>query len=104
MGLPVLTCRGKSFASRMATSILCAINLPELVTDTREEYESLAIELASNAKKFKAIKDKLNENLLTAPLYDTAKFTENLESVYKVMYQRYHDGLEPDHIYLDNSE
>ena len=104
MGLPVLTCRGQSFASRMAASVISAINLPELITDTREEYESLAIELATNAKKFKVIKDKLKENLLTAPLYDTAKFTENLESVYKVMYQRYHDGLEPDHIYLDNSE
>jgi predicted O-linked N-acetylglucosamine transferase (SPINDLY family) len=104
MGLPVLTLRGNSFASRMAASVISAINLPELITDTREEYESLAIELATNAKKFKVIKDKLKENLLTAPLYDTAKFTENLESVYKVMYQRYHDGLEPDHIYLDNSE
>ena len=102
MGLPVLTLRGNSFASRMAASVISAINLPELITDTREEYESLAIELATNAKKFKVIKAKLKENLLTAPLYDTAKFTENLESVYKVMYQRYHDGLEPDHIYIKN--
>ena len=104
MGLPVLTCRGESFASRMAASVISAVNLPELITDTREEYESLAIELATNPEKFKAIKDKLNNNLSTAPLCDTTKFTKNLESVYEVMYQRYHDGLEPDHIYLDNYE
>lgn len=104
MGLPVLTCQGESFASRMAASVISALNLSELITDTREEYESLAIELATSPKKFKAIKDKLNINLSTAPLYDTAKFTENLESVYTIMYQRYHDGLESDHIYSDDFE
>ena len=103
MGLPVLTCRGKSFASRMAASVISAVNLSELITETREEYESLAIELATNQVKFKKIKDKLNNNLSTAPLYDTAKFTENLESAYTIMYQRYHDGIEPDHIYIENS-
>ena len=104
MGLPVLTCQGESFASRMAASVISALNLSELITDTREEYESLAIELATSPTKFKAIKDKLNTNLSTAPLYDTAKFTENLESVYKIMYQRYHDGFELDHIYSDDFE
>jgi len=100
MGLPVLTCRGNSFASRMAASILSAINLPELITATPKEYESVAIELATNSDKFKIIKSKLHENLKTAPLFDTVKFTASLESVYEVMYQRYHNGLEPDHIYV----
>ena len=104
MGLPVLTCQGESFASRMAASVISALNLSELITNTREEYESMAIELATSPKKFKAIKDKLNINLSIAPLYDTAKFTENLESVYTLMYQRYHDGLEPDYIYSDDFE
>jgi predicted O-linked N-acetylglucosamine transferase (SPINDLY family) len=104
MGLPVLTCQGESFASRMAASVISALNLSELITDTRQEYESLAIELATSPKKFKAIKEKLNINLSTAPLYDTGKFTEHLESVYTIMYQRYHDGLEPDHIYSDDFE
>ncbi len=104
MGLPVLTCRGESFASRMAASVISAVNLPELITNTPEEYESLAIELAINPQKFKVIKDKLHNNLSTAPLFDTTKFTENLESVYSIMYQRYQDGLEPDHIYIDDSE
>ena len=102
MGLPVLTCIGNSFASRMGASILHAINLPELITTTQEEYESLAIELAINPEKLKIIKDKLVNNLPTAPLYDTPLFTQHLESAYLTMYDRYQHGLEPDHIYVEH--
>jgi protein O-GlcNAc transferase len=101
MGLPVLTCVGKSFASRVAASLLNAVGLPELITTTQQDYEALAVELATNPKKLKAIKDKLNQNLPSAPLYDTPLFTRHLESAYKVMYDRYNDGLEPDHIYVE---
>jgi len=104
MGLPVLTCQGNSFASRVASSVINAVDLPELITDTQEGYESVAIELATNPEKYKSIKDKLKDNLSTATLYDTAKFTENLESAYRVMYERHHDGLKPDHIYINNSK
>ena len=101
MGLPVLTCLGKSFASRVAASLLSAVGLPELITTSQEEYEALAIELATNPKQLKAIKDKLAQNLPSAPLYDTPLFTKHLESAYKTMYDRYHEGLEPDHIYVE---
>jgi len=101
MGLPVLTCIGKSFASRVAASLLNAVGLLELITSSQEEYEALAIELATNPKKLKAIKDKLAKNLPTAPLYDTPLFTRHLESAYKKMYNRHHEGLEPDHIYVE---
>ena len=100
MGLPVLTLLGKSYQARMGASIVNAVNLPELITHSREEYESLAIELANNPQKLKKIKDKLAANLSTAPLYDTKLFTKNLESAYTQMYERYHQGLEPDHIYV----
>jgi len=103
MGLPVLTCLGKSFASRVAASLLNAVGLPELITTSQKEYEALAIELAINPKQLKAIKDKLAKNLPTAPLYDTPLFTRHLESAYKIMYERYHKGLEPDHIYVERS-
>ena len=102
MGLPVLTCMGDSFASRVAASLLHAINLPELITTTQEQYESLAIELATNPEKLKTIKDKLVNNLSTAPLYDTPLFTRHLESAYLTMYDRYQQGLEPDHIYVEH--
>ena len=102
MGLPVLTCIGNSFASRVAASLMNAVNLPELITTTQEEYESLAIELATNPEKLKIIKDKLVDNLPTAPLYDTPLFTRHLESAYVTMYDRYQNGLEPDHIYVEH--
>ena len=102
MGLPVLTCMGNSFVSRMGASILNAINLPELITTTQEEYESLAIELATNPEKLQIIKDKLVNNLPTAPLYDTPLFTQHLESAYLTMYDRYQQGLDPDHIYVEH--
>ena len=100
MGLPVLTCIGHSFASRMGASVITALNLPELITTTQEQYESLAIELATKPEKLKIIKDKLVSNLSTAPLYNTKLFTKNLESAYTMMYDRYHQGLDPDHIYV----
>jgi predicted O-linked N-acetylglucosamine transferase (SPINDLY family) len=102
MGLPVLTCIGHSFASRVAASVINAVNLPELITTTQEQYESLAIELATNPEKLKIIKDKLVNNLPTAPLYDTPLFTRHLESAYLTMYDRYQHGLDPDHIYVEH--
>ena len=100
MGLPMLTMKGKSYQARMGASIVNAVNLPELITHSQEEYESLAIELASNPDKLKAIKEKLASNLATAPLYNTKLFAKNIESAYTQMYERHHQGLEPDHIYI----
>ncbi|QWD94694.1 tetratricopeptide repeat protein [Polynucleobacter sp. MG-Unter2-18] len=97
-GLPVLTLIGRSFASRVAASLLKAIGLPELITSTQEEYEALAIELAINPNKLKDIKLKLAKNRLTTPLFDTPLFTKNLEVAYSEMYERYQDDLQPDHI------
>jgi protein O-GlcNAc transferase len=97
-GVPVLTLKGKSFASRVAASLLNAIGIPELITSTQEEYEMLAIELALNPMKLSDIKLKLKNNLLTAPLFDTPLFTKNLEAAYIEIYGRYHTSLEPDHI------
>ncbi len=102
MGLPVLTCMGSSFVSREAASVINAINLPELITTTQEQYESLAIELATDPEKLKIIKDKLADNLSEAPLYNTPLFTQRLESAYLTMYDRYQNGLDADHIYVED--
>ncbi len=101
MGLPVLTCTGSSFVSRVATSLLRAVNLPEMITSTQEEYEALAIQLATHPKKLKIIKDKLNTNLSTAPLYNASLYTQNLEAAYQIMYKRYQNGLAPDDISIN---
>jgi len=97
-GIPVLTLVGRSFASRVAASLLDAIGLPELITNTQEEYEALAIELATNPQKLVEIKLKLVNNRMTTPLFDTPLFTKNLEAAYIKMMDRYHKNLEPDHI------
>jgi predicted O-linked N-acetylglucosamine transferase (SPINDLY family) len=101
-GLPVLTCMGNSFAGRVAASLLTNIGLPELITRSLQEYESLAIELATNPDKLTQIKTKLAENRLTTPLFDTPLFTKHIEAAYQAVYDRYQSGLQPDHIYVEN--
>ena len=100
MGLPVLTLQGKSFASRVAASLLNAVNLPDLITNSQEDYENLAIELAKNPEKYKKIKNKLLNNLPNSPLFNTSLFAKNLELAYEIIFKKYQHGLEPDHIYL----
>lgn len=99
-GLPVLTLKGRTFPGRVAASLLTAVGLSELITNTSEEYEALAIELALNSKKLSAIKEKLATNRLNAPLFDSKLFTKNLEAIYIEMYKRYQAGLGPEDIYI----
>jgi protein O-GlcNAc transferase len=94
-GLPVLTCRGKSFPGLVGASLLHAIGLPELVTTSLHEYEQLALALARDRERLAAIKAKLMRNRLTEPLFDTARFTRDLESAYTTMWERQQAGLAP---------
>jgi predicted O-linked N-acetylglucosamine transferase (SPINDLY family) len=99
-GLPVVTCTGEAFAGRVAASLLTAIDLPELITSTQEEYETLAVELATNPDRLRSIKQKLERNRLSTPLFDSKLFTRHIEDAYKQMFERYHADLAPDHIYV----
>jgi len=99
-GLPVLTLMGNSFASRVAASLLKAIELPELITSTPQAYEALAIEVAKKPAKLAALKQKLASNRLTTPLFDTPQFTKDLEQSYVQIYERYQAGLPPEHIFV----
>ncbi|MGZ3236829.1 MAG: O-linked N-acetylglucosamine transferase family protein, partial [Burkholderiaceae bacterium] len=99
-GLPVLTCVGQTFAGRVAGSLLNAIGLSELITETLEQYESLAFEFATNPEKLSAIKNKLSNNRLTSPLFDAALFTQHIEASYTKMMERLLVGLPPDHIHI----
>ena len=94
-GVPVLTRVGETFAGRVGKSLLTAIHLPELITSTPEEYEALAIELATRPEKLRHIKQKLEHNRLTTPLFDTDLFARHIEVAYAKMYERYHAGLPP---------
>ena len=87
-GLPVLTCTGEAFASRVAASLLTAIDLPELITSTQEDYEALAVELATDPERLTAIRQKLERNRLTTPLFDTRLFSRNIEQANTQMIER----------------
>ncbi len=99
-GLPVLTRVGESFAGRMAASLLHAIDLPELITTTDAVYEALAISLALQPQRLQAIREKLNHNRLTTPLFSTTAFTRHLEAAYTAMHARHHAHLPPDQIHI----
>jgi predicted O-linked N-acetylglucosamine transferase (SPINDLY family) len=99
-GLPVLTKIGETFAGRVAAGLLTAVGLPELIAGTAEQFESIAIELASSPETLGAIKDKLAQNLLTKPLFNTTLYTRHLESAYLTMQQRHQAGLPHDHIHV----
>ena len=93
---------GESFASRVAASLLNAIGLPEMVTETQDDYEALAITLASTPAKLNKLKEKLERNRLSTPLFDTALFTIHIEEAYTKMYERYQDDVPLDHIEVFN--
>ena len=94
-GLPLVTCVGDTFAGRVAGSLLRAVGLPELVTSSLEEYEALALRLARDPTFLAGLRARLANNRLTCPLFDTARFTRNLEEAYCQMHQRWVEGLAP---------
>jgi protein O-GlcNAc transferase len=95
MGLPVLTCTGSTFASRVAGSLLSAVRLPELITCSLTDYEALALALGRDPTRLGAIRAKLKENVKTGPLFDTARFTRHLEAAYVAMWERAERGEHP---------
>lgn len=99
-GLPVVTCMGKSFASRVAASLLNAVGLPELVCESQAEFEALAITLAQNPARLSALRERLISNRLKAPLFDTDLMTRHLERAYEQAYTRKISGLPAEHIHI----
>lgn len=99
-GLPVLTLKGNSFASRIASSLLAAVNLPELITESEHDYGLKAIELANSHSKVELIKDMLAQNRGASPLFNTKLFTRHLELAYQKMVERHEENLPPNHIHI----
>jgi predicted O-linked N-acetylglucosamine transferase (SPINDLY family) len=102
-GLPVLTCPGETFASRVAASLLTAVGLPELITPNLEVYQTLAIELGRSPQKLTALKQKLAANRTTYPLFDTPRFTRNLEKAYQAMARLYSTNKVPEMIIIEDT-
>ncbi|GEM_PF-1050280 len=103
-GVPVITLQGTHFASRVSSSILRAISLPELITHSLTDYESLAMHLASHPDALAIIRKKLADKRLTAPLFDTLRFVRNLEKAYKEMWEIFISGEKPRAIHVTDSE
>jgi predicted O-linked N-acetylglucosamine transferase (SPINDLY family) len=103
-GLPVVTKIGKGFSARVAASLLTAVGLPELITETEQDYEALILHLATNPERLAQIRQKLSDNRLSTPLFDTELFTKNLEDGYQQTYQRYYDGKPPKDIFVSEIE
>jgi protein O-GlcNAc transferase len=85
VGLPLITTPGNSFPARVAASILRAAELPELITENLTAYEALALKLARDPAALKTVRAKLRANRSRVPLFDTTRFTRNLEALYRDM-------------------
>jgi predicted O-linked N-acetylglucosamine transferase (SPINDLY family) len=94
-GLPVLTCKGESFAGSVAASLLHGCGLPELIVDSLAAYEDKALGLAHDLAGLANLKAKLAHNRNSCALFDTARFTRNLQAAYTVMWGRAERGEPP---------
>jgi protein O-GlcNAc transferase len=94
-GVPVLTCRGETFAGRVAGSLLTAVGMPELVTASLEMYEDLALALACDARRLTALREKLSEAPTRSALFDLPRLAGNIEAAYAQMWQTWLSGRKP---------
>jgi predicted O-linked N-acetylglucosamine transferase (SPINDLY family) len=95
-GLPVLTMAGRCYHSRVAASLLNAVGLPELVTDSLAGYEALALELARDPARLAAITARLRASRDASPLFDMPRWTRDLERAFAHMAGRARAGLLPE--------
>lgn len=95
VGLPVITCSGRTFASRVAGSLLQAARLPELITASLGNYERLALDLATNPAKLERLRLRLGDPGSLA-LFDTPAFCRHLEAAYRRMYELHQQGRPPE--------
>ena len=101
-GLPVLTRAGQSYVSRVAASLLHAVGLDELVTCSADDYVKKAMQIANNPKILNDLKTKLESNRLAYPLFDSKKFTKNIELMYVNVYERWKSGLKVDDVSMSS--
>lgn len=99
-GAPVITYPGEAYASRMAASLLRSVELDELITESLDAYEALAIKLASNPIKLNELRQRLHNHLSSAPVFNTKRFTRHFEKGLELAVERSRNGLKPDHIFV----
>jgi predicted O-linked N-acetylglucosamine transferase (SPINDLY family) len=94
-GLPLVTCCGQAFASRVAASLLHAVDLPELVTHDLAQYEQMALRLAREPALLASLRERLRANRSTCPLFDTERFRKHIEAAYTTMWKLFLDNQGP---------
>jgi protein O-GlcNAc transferase len=94
-GLPLVTCYGEAFPGRVGASLLDAVGLPELVTRSLEEYEALALKLATEPSLLRGFRDRLERNRRTHPLFDTDRLRRHIEAAYTRMWELWQSGEGP---------
>ncbi len=102
-GLPVVTCLGSTFPGRVAASMLTAAGLPQLVTQSLDEYEALALKLATDPALLRSMQRKLKDNRATCPLFDGDRFRRGIEAAYKTMWDIYRRGERPRSFRVESS-
>jgi predicted O-linked N-acetylglucosamine transferase (SPINDLY family) len=95
-GLPLLTCHGTTFPGRVAASLLNAVGLRELIAYSLEEYEALALKLATSPAMLNDIRARLAQNRHTHSLFNTDRFRRHIEAAYTTMWERYQRGEPPE--------
>jgi predicted O-linked N-acetylglucosamine transferase (SPINDLY family) len=94
-GVPVVTCAGEAFAGRVAASMVRAAGLPELVTQSLEDYQALALRLAGDPALLQSIRRKLADNRASCALFDGDRFRRGIEAAYTTMWDIYRRGERP---------
>ncbi|HET7033940.1 MAG TPA: tetratricopeptide repeat protein [Casimicrobiaceae bacterium] len=95
-GLPLVTCTDDAFASRVAASLLHAVGLPELVADDPQEYEAIALRVATTPTLAAELRARLAQNRGTHPLFDTDRHRRHLEAAYTTIWDRHQHALAPE--------
>ena len=95
MNLPVLTCPGKTWPSRVGGSILTTLEMPELITKDLKEYEEKIIFYATHPKEFKELKEKLADKKKTSSFFDSKLYAENFEKMCCQMIEIYQKENHP---------
>jgi len=99
-GVPLVTRQGEQFSARVASSLLFALGLDELVTKSPQEYEKLILELAQNKVALQKIRKKLDENRKTQSLFNTKKYVRNFERGIKNAFQAHLDNTKNHDIFV----
>lgn len=93
--VPVVTCQGQTFAGRVASSLMCSLDMNMLITTSLKDYEDKIVEIAHTPHYLSELKILLKNKIKTSPSFNSLAYTQGLENALKQAHKRYLQGLEP---------